>query len=184
MDERSEIHYIHICRYVGSESSRTGFLLSKRVDEKRSARTRSVEDIGGKSAVYSQPLKGARHFFCEPLSKRLLSRRVMERRLVQWYVIKFCVKPGKTGKETHDKILKAFGDTAIAKSGVFKLNKLFREGRNRMEDDDPPPSRTPFDQHDQRKHVASENEKWNGKKQWIVEWVSEWLLMDWAFLKP
>ena len=60
----------------------------------------------------------------------------MERLLEQRYAIKFCVKLGKTGKETHDMIKEAYGDAAMARSGVFEWHKLFREGRERVEDDD------------------------------------------------
>lgn len=42
----------------------------------------------------------------------------MERLLEQWYAIKVCVKLGKT--ETHDMIKEIYGDTAMARSGVFK----------------------------------------------------------------
>uniref|UniRef100_A0A8B9QU22 Mos1 transposase HTH domain-containing protein n=1 Tax=Anas platyrhynchos TaxID=8839 RepID=A0A8B9QU22_ANAPL len=61
---------------------------------------------------------------------------IMERLLEQRYVIKFCVKLGKTGKETHDMIKEAYGDAAMGRSGVFEWHKLFREGRERVEDDD------------------------------------------------
>ncbi|GFU23921.1 protein GVQW3 [Trichonephila clavipes] len=57
--------------------------------------------------------------------------------LEQRYAIKFCVKLGKTGKENHDMIKKTFGDAAMGRSGVFKWHKLFLEGRERVEDDDP-----------------------------------------------
>ncbi|XP_068526633.1 protein GVQW3-like [Anas acuta] len=60
----------------------------------------------------------------------------MERLLEQRYAIKFCVKLGKTGKETHDMIKKVYGDAAMGRSGVFEWHKLFREGRERVEDDD------------------------------------------------
>jgi histone-lysine N-methyltransferase SETMAR len=60
----------------------------------------------------------------------------MERLLEQRYAIKFCVKLGKTGKETHDMIKEAYGDAAMGRSGVFEWHKLFREGRERVEDDD------------------------------------------------
>uniref|UniRef100_A0A8C3CC15 Transposase n=1 Tax=Cairina moschata TaxID=8855 RepID=A0A8C3CC15_CAIMO len=60
----------------------------------------------------------------------------MERLLEQQYAIKFCVKLGKMGKETHDMIKEAYGDAAMGRSGVFEWHKLFREGRERVEDDD------------------------------------------------
>ncbi|XP_032053001.1 protein GVQW3-like [Aythya fuligula] len=60
----------------------------------------------------------------------------MERLLEQRYTIKFCVKLGKTGKETHDVIKEAYGDAAMGRSCVFEWHKLFQEGRERVEDDD------------------------------------------------
>ncbi|KAJ8958578.1 hypothetical protein NQ318_016299 [Aromia moschata] len=43
---------------------------------------------------------------------------------------------GKTGKETHAMTKEAYGDAAMRRSGVFEWHKLFREGRERAEDDD------------------------------------------------
>lgn len=54
--------------------------------------------------------------------------------LEQRYAIKFCVKLGKTGKETHEMIKTAYGDNAIGRSSVFEWHKLFREGREEVED--------------------------------------------------
>uniref|UniRef100_A0A8B9ZUC3 Transposase n=1 Tax=Anas zonorhyncha TaxID=75864 RepID=A0A8B9ZUC3_9AVES len=59
-----------------------------------------------------------------------------KRLLEQRYAIKFCVKLGKTGKETHDMIKEAYGDAAMGRSCVCEWHKLFREGRERVEDDD------------------------------------------------
>uniref|UniRef100_A0A8C3CU13 Mos1 transposase HTH domain-containing protein n=1 Tax=Cairina moschata TaxID=8855 RepID=A0A8C3CU13_CAIMO len=61
---------------------------------------------------------------------------IMERLLEQRDEIKFCVKLSKTGKETHNMIKEAYGDAAMGRSGVFGWHKLFREGRERVEDDD------------------------------------------------
>uniref|UniRef100_A0A8C3CRQ0 Mos1 transposase HTH domain-containing protein n=1 Tax=Cairina moschata TaxID=8855 RepID=A0A8C3CRQ0_CAIMO len=61
---------------------------------------------------------------------------IVERLLEQQYAIKFCVKLGKMGKETHDMIKEAYGDAAMGRLGVFEWHKLFREGRERVEDDD------------------------------------------------
>ncbi|XP_068530940.1 protein GVQW3-like [Anas acuta] len=60
----------------------------------------------------------------------------MEHLLEQRYAIKFSVKLGKTGKETHDMIKEAYGDAAMGRLGVFDWHKLFQEGRERVEDDD------------------------------------------------
>uniref|UniRef100_A0A8B9TX61 Transposase n=1 Tax=Anas zonorhyncha TaxID=75864 RepID=A0A8B9TX61_9AVES len=40
------------------------------------------------------------------------------------------------GKETHDMIKEGYGDAAMGRSGVFEWHKLFRKGRERVEDDD------------------------------------------------
>lgn len=52
----------------------------------------------------------------------------MERLLEQRSAIKFCVKPGKTGKETHDMIKEAHSDVAydMARSGVFSGISFFK----------------------------------------------------------
>ncbi|XP_071879535.1 protein GVQW3-like [Anas platyrhynchos] len=54
----------------------------------------------------------------------------------QRHTIKFCVKLGKMGKETHNMIKEAYGDAAMGRLGVFEWRKLFREGRERVGDDD------------------------------------------------
>ncbi|XP_011858412.1 PREDICTED: putative uncharacterized protein FLJ37770 [Vollenhovia emeryi] len=58
----------------------------------------------------------------------------MERLLEQRYAVKFCVKLGKSSKDTHDLIKAAYGDNAMSRSGVFEWHKLFREGREEVED--------------------------------------------------
>ncbi|GFT62362.1 hypothetical protein TNCV_4717441 [Trichonephila clavipes] len=60
----------------------------------------------------------------------------MERFLEHQYAIKFCVKLGKTDKETHDAITETNNDNAMGRLGVFDWHKLFQEGRERVEDDD------------------------------------------------
>ena len=59
----------------------------------------------------------------------------MNRLLEQRYAIKFCFKLGKTASETHEMIKRAYGDDAMGRSSVFEWHKLFREGREQVEDD-------------------------------------------------
>lgn len=59
----------------------------------------------------------------------------MEKNLEQRYAIKFCVKLGKTATETLEMIKDAFKDAAMSRSTVFEWHKLFREGRELVEDD-------------------------------------------------
>ncbi|GFX54397.1 protein GVQW3 [Trichonephila clavipes] len=60
----------------------------------------------------------------------------MGRFLDQRFAIKFCIKLGKTGKETHDMIKEAYGDAAMRISCVFEWHKLFQEGRERVGNND------------------------------------------------
>nr|CAH7720081.1 unnamed protein product [Callosobruchus chinensis] len=59
----------------------------------------------------------------------------MEKNLEQRYAIKFCVKLGKTATETLGMLKDAYGDAAMSRSTVFEWHKLFREGRELVEDD-------------------------------------------------
>ena len=59
----------------------------------------------------------------------------MNRLLEQRYAIKFCFKLSKTASETHEMIKRAYGDDAMGRSSVFEWHKLFREGREQVEDD-------------------------------------------------
>ncbi|GFU02435.1 protein GVQW3 [Trichonephila clavipes] len=68
--------------------------------------------------------------------RNALLRRIMERFLEQRYAIKFCVKLAKTGKGTRYMIKEAYDDAAMSRSGIFEWQKLFREGRKRLEGKD------------------------------------------------
>ncbi|GFS54072.1 uncharacterized protein TNCV_3728921 [Trichonephila clavipes] len=65
----------------------------------------------------------------------------MEHFLEQRYAIKFCIKLGKTGKDTNDMIEEAYGDAVMGRSGVFEWHMLFREDRERVEYDRSGPAR-------------------------------------------
>ncbi|KAJ8939403.1 hypothetical protein NQ318_007662 [Aromia moschata] len=47
---------------------------------------------------------------------------------------KFCFKLGKIASETHEMINSAYGDDAMGRSSVFEWRKSFREGREKVED--------------------------------------------------
>ncbi|GBM57467.1 Putative uncharacterized protein FLJ37770 [Araneus ventricosus] len=61
--------------------------------------------------------------------------------------IKFCFKLGKTATETHELLVKVYGVEAVRKKCVFEWFKLFRDGKEYVEDeprsDQPPTSTTP-----------------------------------------
>jgi predicted ArsR family transcriptional regulator len=60
----------------------------------------------------------------------------MERRNIEHrYAIKFCVKLGKSAKETFDKIVKVFGDEAMSRVQVFRWHKEFKNGRESVGDE-------------------------------------------------
>jgi len=52
----------------------------------------------------------------------------MERRNIkQQYAIKFCVKLGKSAKETLDKVVKVFVDEAMSRAQVFRWHKRIKK---------------------------------------------------------
>ena len=59
----------------------------------------------------------------------------MNRLFEQRYAIMFCFKLGKTASETHAMIKSAYGVDAMGRLSVFEWHKLFREGREQVEDD-------------------------------------------------
>ena len=58
-----------------------------------------------------------------------------ERNFEQRCAIKFCVKLGKTGIETLNKLKQAYGEHALSRSQVFKWYKAFLEGHESIEDE-------------------------------------------------
>jgi hypothetical protein len=48
----------------------------------------------------------------------------------------FCFKFGKNASETYELLQKAFGSDSLSCSMTFEWFKLFREGRELLEDDD------------------------------------------------
>jgi transposase len=49
--------------------------------------------------------------------------------------IKFCVKLVKTPTETYEMLHKLCGDEALSRSSVFEWLKLFKDGREDLQDD-------------------------------------------------
>jgi hypothetical protein len=58
----------------------------------------------------------------------------MQRSLEQRYVIKFCVKLGKSGSETLQLLRTAYGDAVWSSAQVLRWHKAFKDGRESVED--------------------------------------------------
>ena len=65
----------------------------------------------------------------------VLSRVKMQRSLEQRYAIKFCAKPGKSGSETLQLLRTAYGDAVLSSVQVLRWHKAFKDGRERVEDE-------------------------------------------------
>jgi hypothetical protein len=61
-----------------------------------------------------------------------MSDRFLEQRIN----IKFCVKLGKSANDTYGMFSEAYGGEAMKKSSVFEWQKLFKEDRENVEDDE------------------------------------------------
>ena len=59
----------------------------------------------------------------------------MEPTVEQRYAVKFCVKLGKSASETLELIKQAYGDDALSHTRVFEWHKMFKEGRDHVEDE-------------------------------------------------
>lgn len=59
---------------------------------------------------------------------------IMSDYIGQRYCIKFCVKNGFSPTETFKMLEKCFGDECISRTTFFDWHKLFREGREQVED--------------------------------------------------
>jgi len=59
----------------------------------------------------------------------------MQRSLEQRYAIKFCAKLGKSGSETLQLLRTAYGDVVLSSAQVFRWHKVFKDGRNSVEDE-------------------------------------------------
>ena len=65
----------------------------------------------------------------------VLSRAKVQRSLEQCYAIKFCMKLGKSGSETLQFLRTPYGDAILSSAQVLRWQKAFKDGRDRVEDD-------------------------------------------------
>uniref|UniRef100_A0A6M2DST7 Putative dd34d transposase bactrocera tryoni n=1 Tax=Xenopsylla cheopis TaxID=163159 RepID=A0A6M2DST7_XENCH len=76
--------------------------------------------------------------------------------------IKFCVRNQISGAETFRMLQKAFGDNCMSRASVFDWYKLFKEGRERVDDEPRPgrPSTSTDDEHVNKiKELVLENRR-------------------------
>ncbi|GFS64949.1 protein GVQW3 [Trichonephila clavipes] len=53
----------------------------------------------------------------------------------QRYAIKICVRFGKSGASTLEMIQQAYGRESLSQAQVFRWHKMFKEGRESVEDE-------------------------------------------------
>jgi len=58
----------------------------------------------------------------------------MQRNIEQRYDIKFCVKLNKSATETFHSLIEFYGDVTLTITMVFKWHKVFKDGRENVED--------------------------------------------------
>ena len=56
--------------------------------------------------------------------------------LEEWYVIKFCFKPGTNARETYGMLQTAFRPSCISRAWVFEWHKRFKEGTESVRDNE------------------------------------------------
>jgi len=59
----------------------------------------------------------------------------MQENIEQRYAIKFCEKPNKSATETFASLIEAYGDATLSRTVIFEWYKVFKEGREIVEDD-------------------------------------------------
>ena len=65
----------------------------------------------------------------------VLSRAKMQRSREQRYAIKFCTKLGKSGSETLQLLMTAYGDAVLSSAQVLRWHKAFKDRRESTEDE-------------------------------------------------
>ena len=82
------------------------------------------------------------HSLCESLSVNTFLQcalhLTMDRKLQQLVCIDFCFRLGKTGAETYEMLLAAFGESRLSRSKTFEWYCCFKSGHRSFEDDPPP----------------------------------------------
>jgi len=58
----------------------------------------------------------------------------MQGNIEQRYDIKFCVKLNKSATETFASLTESYGDVTLTRTMVFKWHKVFKDGRENVED--------------------------------------------------
>ena len=61
-------------------------------------------------------------------------RASMEGTVEQCYAMKVCFKLGKSASETFEFIKQTYGDDTLSRTSVFEWHKMFKEGRELVED--------------------------------------------------
>ena len=61
-------------------------------------------------------------------------RASMGRTVEQRYAVNFCFKFWKSASDTFGLIIQAYGDDSLSRTRVFEWHKMFKEGRELVED--------------------------------------------------
>jgi len=64
----------------------------------------------------------------------MVSQKVSGKNLEQWINVKFCVKIGKSASEMLALLTVAYGEYAMKKWSVVEWHRLFKEGREDVQD--------------------------------------------------
>ncbi|GFX87914.1 HTH_48 domain-containing protein [Trichonephila clavipes] len=59
----------------------------------------------------------------------------MQQSIEKRYATKFCIRLGKSGASTLEMIQQAYGRESLSQAQVFRWHKMFKEGRERIEDE-------------------------------------------------
>lgn len=89
---------------------------------------------GARSVSHLQGFTQAKLFFVDPCQV-ILCKCKIQRTIEQWYIIKFCIGLGKSGTDMLDMIRQVFKYERMSQTAVFKWQKLFKDGKEFLEDD-------------------------------------------------